>query len=132
MHEKIILFDGVCNLCKSSVQFVLKRDKKARFRFGSLQGQFGLKFLQQHNLPAGKFNSFILIEDGKLYTRSTGALRVLKYLDGGWSLLYALTIIPAFIRDYIYNWISANRYRWFGKREECMIPGPELKKRFLD
>ncbi len=132
MHEKIILFDGVCNLCNSSVQFVLKRDKRAQFHFGSLQGQFGQKFLQQNNLPAGKFNSFILIEDGELYTRSTGALRVLKYLDRGWPLLYALIIIPPFIRDNIYDWISANRYRWFGKRDECMIPNAELKNRFLD
>ena len=130
--NKIILFDGVCNLCNNSVQFIIKRDKKKQFRFASLQGKFGQEFLKKNNLPADTFNSFILLEDEKIYTRSTGALRMLKHLGGGWSLFYAFIILPKFIRDGVYNWIARNRYKWFGKKDACMIPTPELKERFLD
>ena len=128
----IILFDGVCNLCNSSVQFILKRDRKKLFHFGSLQGKAGQEYLRRFNLPTDNFNSFMLVENGKLYTRSTGALRMLKHLGGGWSLLYAFIIIPRFIRDAVYNWIAKNRYKWFGKQEACWLPTPELKERFLD
>ncbi len=130
--EKIILFDGVCNLCNGSVQFVLKHDKKNQFLFGSLQSKTGQEYLQQFNLATETFSSFMLIENGKLYTRSTGALRVLKHLGGGWQLLYGLVIIPRFIRDAVYNWIARNRYKWFGKQESCWLPTPALKARFLD
>lgn len=129
---KIVLFDGVCNLCNSSVQFIIKHDKKKQFRFASLQGNYGQSFLKKYNLPVDNFNSFILQEDDKVYTRSTGALRMLKELGGVWSLFYGFIIIPKFIRDGVYNWVAKNRYRWFGKREECMIPTPDLKERFLD
>ena len=129
---KIVLFDGVCNLCNSSVQFIIKHDKKKQFRFGSLQGNYGQAFLKKYNLPADNFNSFILQEDDKVYTRSAGALRMLKHLGGGWSLLYGFIIVPKFIRDGIYNWFARNRYKWFGKREECMVPTPDLKARFLE
>jgi len=131
-RDKIVLFDGVCNLCNSSVQFIIKRDKKKQFRYASLQGIFGQEFLKTHNLPADNFNSFILLEDEKNYSRSTGALRMLKHLGGVWSLFYGFIIIPKFIRDGVYNWIARNRYKWFGKKETCMIPTPELKERFLD
>jgi predicted DCC family thiol-disulfide oxidoreductase YuxK len=130
--NKIVLFDGVCNLCNSSVQFIIKRDKKKQFRFASLQGNYGQEFLKKHSLPADNFNSFILLEDDEVYTRSTGALRMLKHLGGGWSLFYTFIILPKFIRDAVYNWVARNRYKWFGKREECMIPTPDLKERFLD
>ena len=130
--NKIVLFDGVCNLCNNSVQFIIKRDRKKQFRFASLQGNFGQKFLKKHNLPADNFNSFILLEDEKVYTRSAGALRMLKHLGGGWSLFYAFMILPKFIRDVVYNWVARNRYKWFGKQDACMIPTPELKERFLN
>jgi len=132
INKKIVLFDGVCNLCSSSVQFILKKDKKNQFLFGSLQGQTGQEYLKKFNLPADNFNSFILVENDKLYTRSTAALRVLKHLGGGWSFWYALMIVPKFIRDAIYNWIAKNRYAWFGKKEECWLPKPELKAKFLN
>jgi len=131
-EEKIVLFDGVCNLCNSSVQFIIKHDKKKQFRFASLQGNYGQAFLKKHNLPADNFNSFILLEGDKVYNRSEGALRMLKHLGGRWSLFYAFIILPKFIRDNVYNWVARNRYKWFGKREECMIPTPDLKERFLD
>jgi predicted DCC family thiol-disulfide oxidoreductase YuxK len=130
--KKIILFDGICNLCNSSVQFIIRRDKKKKFLFASLQGKTGQELLQRFQLPADHFNSFILVDGEKVYTRSAGALRTLKELGGGWSLFYAFIILPRFIRDAVYNWIARNRYKWFGKREECMIPTPELRERFLD
>ena len=131
-NNKIVLFDGICNICNSSVQFIIKQDKKKRFRFASLQGKFGQEFLKKYDLPADNFNSFILVEEEKIYTRSTGALRMLKHLGGGWSLFYAFIILPKFIRDGVYNWIARNRYKWFGKKNECMIPTPDLRTRFLD
>jgi predicted DCC family thiol-disulfide oxidoreductase YuxK len=129
--NKIVLFDGVCNLCNSSVQFIIKKDKKKQFRFASLQGNFGQEFLKKNSLPADNFNSFILLEDEKVYSRSTGALRMLKHLGGAWSILYGFIILPKFIRDGVYNWVARNRYKWFGKQDVCMIPTPELKERFL-
>lgn len=131
-EHPIVLFDGECNLCNSSVQFIIKRDTKKQFRFASLQGKKGQQVLQQFHLPADSFNSFLLLEGDTLYTKSTGALRMLRALGGGWQLLYALIIVPKFIRDGVYNWISRNRYKWFGKRDECMIPTPELRERFLE
>lgn len=132
MEKKVVLFDGVCNLCSSSVQFILKRDKKQQFLFGSLQGNYGQQTLKQFNLPANNFNSFLLLEDGKLYTKSSGALRMLWHLGGFWSFFYGLMIIPKFIRDAVYNWIARNRYKWFGRQEACWLPKPEWKARFLD
>jgi predicted DCC family thiol-disulfide oxidoreductase YuxK len=131
-NKNIILFDGVCNLCNSSVQFIIKRDKKRKFLFASLQGETGKEILQRFNLPADYINSFILFENGRIYTHSTGALRMMKLLGGGWKLLYGFIVVPKFIRDAVYNLIAKNRYKWFGKRVECMIPTPELKERFLD
>jgi len=127
----IILFDGVCNLCSGSVQFVLKRDKKKLFQFASLQSKSGQDLLNKFNLPSNTFNSFVLIEGDEVYTRSTAALGVAKHLKG-WKWLFAFRFVPKFIRDGIYNLIAKNRYKWFGKKEECWVPNPELKARFLD
>lgn len=127
----IVLFDGVCNLCNSSVQFILKRDKKKKFLFGSLQGEAGQKLLQQFNLPTDNFHSFVLIEGDSVYTQSTAALRMARHLKGGWQLLYGFIILPKFLRDGVYKWIATNRYKWFGKRETCRIPTAEERSRFL-
>jgi predicted DCC family thiol-disulfide oxidoreductase YuxK len=132
VNKKIVLFDGVCNLCSNSVQFILKRDKKNQFLFGSLQGKAGQEYLAKYNLPADTFNSFMLVEGETLYTRSAAALRMLKHLGSGWSLLYAFIIVPKFIRDTVYNRVAKNRYKWFGKKEACWIPTPALKAKFLD
>lgn len=131
-NDPVILFDGVCNLCNGSVQYVIRHDKEGYYRFASLQSQAGQQFLRQYNLPAQDFNSFVLIEDGKVYTRSTAALKVAKKLSGMVKLLYGFIIVPAFIRDGVYNLISRNRYKWFGKKDSCMIPTPALKQRFLN
>ena len=127
----IILFDGVCNLCNGTVQFILKRDKKKQFLFASLQGEFGQKTLGGLGLTGGDPNSFILLEGENIYTHSTGALRVCLHLGGIWKFFYGLIIIPRFIRDGAYNFISRNRYRWFGKRETCFLPSADTRERFL-
>ena len=128
----IIFFDGICNLCTGAVQFVIKHDPTHRFRFASLQSEVGQQLLKQYNLPADEFGSFILLEKGKVYTRSSAALRVSKKLTGLWPVLYAFMIVPAFIRNGVYNWIAKNRYQWFGKKEECWIPTPELNNLFIN
>jgi predicted DCC family thiol-disulfide oxidoreductase YuxK len=131
-NESIILFDGVCNLCNRSVQFIIRRDKKNRFRFAAIQGKTGQSLMQQFQLTQNEINSFLLIEGQKIYIRSTAALRVFRQLGGLWSLLYVFIIVPPFIRDVIYNWVARNRYKWYGKRDACMIPSDELKSKFLE
>jgi predicted DCC family thiol-disulfide oxidoreductase YuxK len=130
-ENPVILFDGVCNLCSSSVQFILKRDKEKKFLFASLQSDYGQKVLQQFNLPIDNFNSFILYQDGKIFTKSTGALKMFSQLNG-WGWVKIFWIVPKFIRDAVYSLIANNRYKWFGKKNECWLPTPELKARFLD
>lgn len=128
----IILFDGVCNLCNASVQYVIKHDSQHIFRFASLQSSFAQKILSKHNLPLNDYNSFILYSDNKIYTRSKAALIIAKKLKGVVKMLYAFIIVPKFIRDGVYNIIAKNRYKWFGKKNECWLPTPELKNLFLD
>ena len=127
----IILFDGVCNLCNRAVQFVIKRDNKNYFRFASLQSDIGQQILRQYTLPTNITDSFLLVENEKVFDRSTAALRVLKQLKNLWPFLYAFIIVPKFMRDAVYNFIARNRYRWFGKTDECMLPTPELQSKFL-
>ena len=128
----VILFDGYCNLCSRSVRFVLKHDRKAKFRFASLQSEFGKAILQKHQLPSESFGTFVLVEDDKIHFKSTAALRVVKSLSGRWPLLYVFIIVPRFIRDAVYGFVARNRYKWFGKRDSCWLPKLEWKERFLD
>ncbi|MEH7419082.1 thiol-disulfide oxidoreductase DCC family protein [Neobacillus drentensis] len=129
--ERIILFDGQCNLCNSSVQFILKRDLNGIFKFTSIQGKIGQELLKKHGLRTD-INSFVLLEDGKFYLKSDAALRVCKELMGFWKLLTILLVVPPFLRDYVYNYVASNRYKWFGKNESCLLPSPEWKSRFLE
>lgn len=129
--NSIILFDGVCNLCNASVNFIIKHDKKAHFKFASLQSDAAKELLLQYNSKKINMDSVILIENNNFYTKSTAALKISKKLNNGFSLLYLFIIIPPFIRDWVYNYIAINRYKWFGKKENCMIPTPELKNRFI-
>lgn len=131
LSSPIILFDGVCNLCSSAVQFVIKHDSQGIFKFASLQSDFGQHILQEKGLSTGNFDSFILIEKNKTYLKSAAALRVNKLLGGIIALSYVFIIIPKPIRDGIYSLVAKNRYKWFGKKEACWIPTPELQKRFL-
>jgi predicted DCC family thiol-disulfide oxidoreductase YuxK len=131
-QQPVILFDGVCNFCNSAVNFVIKRDKNSALKFTTLQSSIAHQMLANQNIPTNDLSSFVFIESKKIYTRSTAALRVCTYLTGLWPLMYGFIIVPKFIRDGIYNWIAKNRYRWFGKKEECMIPTPEIKAKFLN
>ncbi len=130
--KPILLFDGVCNLCNGFVQFVIQRDPEGKIRFASLQSDAGQTLLQAADMPTEELSTVVLYENGRFYTHSDVPLLVARKFGGAWPLLYGFVIIPKFIRDGIYNWIARNRYRWFGKRESCMIPTPDLKARFLD
>lgn len=130
-NKNIILFDGVCNLCYSSVNFVIEHDKKNVFYFASLQSDFGQFFCKKYKLPSTDFNSFIYFKKGILYKKSRAALEVSKMLKGFWQLAYIFVAVPSFIRDGVYNYISKNRYTFFGKKDACRLPTLELKKRFL-
>jgi predicted DCC family thiol-disulfide oxidoreductase YuxK len=129
--KEIILFDGVCNLCNSAVQFILKRDPHQHFVFASLQSDIAKEKLQEAG-ATHSLTTMILLTEGKYYDRSNAALEIAKRLKGLWPLLYVFKIIPRFIRDAIYTWLANNRYRLFGKRDACMIPSPEWKDRFLE
>ncbi|WP_338452861.1 thiol-disulfide oxidoreductase DCC family protein [Niallia oryzisoli] len=126
----IILFDGECNLCNYSIQFIIKRDKKARFHFAALQSETGQEIVSKHRIP-NNVDSVILVQDRQCYYQSSAALRICKHLTGGWKLLYGLIIVPKSLRDYFYGVIAKNRYKWFGKRDSCMLPSPEIRNRFL-
>ncbi len=132
MEKPILLFDGVCNLCNSTVQFVLKHDKKAYFKFASLQSVYGQAFLKKHHLPTTNFNTFILIEGNSHTTKSTAILKVFRQLSGLWPVLYIFIILPKIIRDPVYNLIAKNRYRIFGKKDSCMIPNKNVLSRFIN
>lgn len=127
----IILFDGVCNLCNSSVNFIIDHDKKNDFRFASLQSEAGQDLLKKFHLNVKDFDSIILIENGKHYQRSSAVLKIVKKFPGLWKLLYLFIIVPKPLRDFVYDNIADNRYKWFGKKESCRVPAPELKEKFL-
>jgi predicted DCC family thiol-disulfide oxidoreductase YuxK len=129
--DRIILFDGVCNLCNGSVKFILKRDPQGYFKFASLQGETGQRLLKRHGLNSD-MNSFVLIENERTYVKSSAALRVCSKLSGAWSILSLFRILPPSFRDFMYDFVARNRYKWFGKEESCMVPLPEWKQRFLD
>ena len=130
-ESPVILFDGVCNLCNGFVQYVIKHDRRGLFKFASLQSQPGQELLRKFSLPASNFNSFVVVKDGKAFTKSDAALLVAKHLDGPVRLLYGLKIVPSVIRNSVYNFIANNRYKWFGKKDSCMIPQQSIQSRFL-
>jgi len=132
MTKKIILFDGVCNLCNGAITFIIQRDKKDIFRYAPLQSEIGKELAAKHHIDLDKVDSIILVSEDKAYAKSTAALRIAKQLSAGWPLLAVFLILPRFLRDAVYDFIARNRYKWFGKKEACMIPTPELKSKFLD
>ena len=129
--HSIILFDGVCNLCNVAVNFVIKRDPGNVFKFTPLQEKQGVLLLKKHAIDAQKLDSIVLVENKKVYTKSSAALRIARKLSGLWPLFFVLLIIPRFIRDGVYDFIAKNRYKWFGEKEQCMIPTPGLREKFL-
>ncbi|MCX6157572.1 MAG: DCC1-like thiol-disulfide oxidoreductase family protein [Ignavibacteriota bacterium] len=131
-ENEVILFDGVCNFCNSSVNFIIDKDKRDVFRFASLQSDFGQECLKDFNLPADSFSTLILVSNGKYFTRSSAALRIAKDLSFPYSLSFAFIVIPPFIRNLFYDIIARNRYRWFGKKEVCRIPSAEERAKFIE
>jgi len=128
-EQAVILFDGVCNLCNTSVDFIIRKDKKEYFKFGALQQSAEL--LKKYNISPEYINSLVLIEKGQVYYKSNAALRIARRLDGPLPILYPFILLPTLVRDPIYNWIANNRYRWFGKGDSCRLPTPEEAKRFI-
>jgi len=131
-QQDILLFDGVCNLCNNSINFVIDRDPKTNFKFAALQSDFGQKKLKELNLDPNDFDSIVLLSNNQVYVKSTAALKVAKKLTGLWPMLYGFIIVPAFIRHAVYNLVAKHRYRIWGKTDQCRIPTPELRHRFIE
>lgn len=130
-NNGIILFDGVCNLCNNSVDYVIRKDPDRYFRFASLQSESGAFFIQKYEIDTRKIDSVLLVENEKIYYKSTAALKIAKKMKGPVKLLYGFIIVPPFIRNVVYDIIAKNRYRWFGKRETCRLPTNEERELFL-
>ena len=130
-QKSIILFDGVCTFCNASIDFILKRDSKDLFRVGALQESPGKEVLSKFKVPTNYLESLVLVEEEKIYFRSSAALRIAKKLDGLWFIFYPLILLPVAWRDWMYNWIGKNRYRWFGKKSTCRIPTERERSKFL-
>lgn len=132
LNKKIILFDGVCNLCNSSIQFVIKRDNEDLFRYAALQSDIGQKLLIERNIDTENIDSIILIEPGiAYYTKSDAALEIGTHLKGYGTISKILLLIPNGLRNIVYDFVARNRYKWYGKKDACMIPTPELQSKFL-
>ncbi|WP_448520295.1 thiol-disulfide oxidoreductase DCC family protein [Rhodoflexus sp.] len=129
--ESVVLFDGACNLCNGIVNFLIDADRRGRLKFASLQSETGQEVLLRFGMDTTDLDTFVFYTDGKAYTRSRAAIEVARKLGGLWQIAYVGIMIPPFIRDGIYRWVAKNRYRWFGKRDACRMPTPELKTRFL-
>ena len=131
-QQPILFFDGVCNLCSGAVQFIMRHDKKQKFLFASLQSPQGAEAMRETRMDATQQpGSIILYYNGKYYLQSAAILQTTKLLGGAWAAFSILGIVPAFLRNAVYRLIARNRYKWFGKRDECMLPTPENKARFL-
>ncbi len=127
----VLLFDGVCNLCNASVQWVLQHDRRGQFRFAALQSETGQDLLREFGLSAESFDTVVLVAGGRVFTRSDAALETARRMGRPWSLLYALHWVPRPLRNAVYDWVARHRYRWFGRQETCWLPRPEWKGRFL-
>ena len=131
--QPLVLFDGICNLCESTVRFIIGRDRNARFRFAALQSAAAQQLLLDHQYAGDELGSVLLIVDGKLYSKSRAGLQIAKRLDGAWPLLYYVFFwVPQFVANPIYDFIGNRRYRWFGRKEACWIPTEDLRRRFVD
>lgn len=133
-EDPIILFDGVCNLCQGSVRFIIRNDPGAVFRFASLQSEAARRVMRDRSEFAvrGIVDSVVLLEGGSVYTHSTAVLHICRRLSGFWPLLYGFIVVPRPLRDVVYKWVARNRYHWFGKKEACLMPTPDIQARFLE
>ncbi len=131
MANKVIFFDGVCNLCSGFVQFIIKQDKKQQFSFAALQSKYAQEALKSYDLNTSELQSVVFITNNRVYTKSDAAIEIAKQLGGLWYLLSGLKIFPLSFRNWVYDFIGKNRYKWFGKTDSCMVPSETLKSRFL-
>ncbi len=132
LPERIVIFDGVCNLCEFSVNFIYERDSKKKFTFAPAQSTQGRRLLEKYQINTDPLNTVVLVKNGQAYTRSTAALEIAAELDSPWNLLQFFSVFPQPLRDKAYDIIARNRYQWFGKKATCMVPTPEIKTRFLE
>ncbi len=128
----IVFFDGICNLCNGSVDFIISKDTKGNFKFVSLQSKIGHKLLEKEKLDTSDLGTIILLQQSQLYYRSDAILEIIRQLKVPWPLLYVFKIVPRFARDGLYNLVSKNRYQWFGKRNTCRIPSSKERAQFLE
>ncbi|MGD8569588.1 MAG: thiol-disulfide oxidoreductase DCC family protein [Gammaproteobacteria bacterium] len=128
----VLLFDGVCKFCHSSVRFVINRDREKRFYFCPLQSARGQQMMEQYHIEDTGLNSMILLDNGKIYRKSAAALRIARQLSMPWPLLSVFLLVPAFMRDAVYDFIGRHRYQWFGKYEQCYIPDDDTRERFVE
>jgi predicted DCC family thiol-disulfide oxidoreductase YuxK len=129
--DDLLIFDGVCNLCVHSVKFILAHESDARLRFVPLQSRAGMRMMQRHGFSPEDVKTFVLVAGGKPYVKSDAAIRVAAFLRGPWKVLGAIRVFPRPVRDWVYDVVARNRYRWFGRTESCMVPTPELRARFI-
>jgi predicted DCC family thiol-disulfide oxidoreductase YuxK len=130
-YKRVIVFDGVCNFCNAFVNFVMDRDSHDLFKFGTLQSQPAQHILTQLHLSTQNYETFLLLENGKVFTKSTAALKILRYLHGWWPWLYAFIIIPRPLRDLVYSFVARHRYQWMGRSETCRVPSPKERNKFI-
>ena len=131
LQNAVVLFDGVCNFCNSSINFVMDRDPSGFFKFGALQSEEASLLLKNAGYHSDYLDSVVLLQDGHVYRDSEAALRIARRMAGLWPLMYGFIIVPRVIRDTVYHWIARNRYRWFGKMNSCRMPTPEIRSRFI-
>jgi predicted DCC family thiol-disulfide oxidoreductase YuxK len=128
----VVLFDGVCKFCNGSVNFILRRDRRGQLKFASLQSDYGRTVLNKHGKYSDAMDSMMLVEGDRLTVKSTAVIRISKYLGGAWPLCMITLVVPRFVRDFLYDIIAKNRYRWFGKYDTCRLPDPEFEDRFYE
>ncbi len=128
----VVLFDGICNLCSSAVYFIIKRDRKRVFRFVPLQSKTGIRIMEEYGIDSARNDYIVLLENGRVYSASTAALRIAGKLDGLWPVLRIFIIIPVPIRNFFYKFVARNRYRWFGKKNSCIVPEDSIRELFID
>ena len=131
LNNNILIFDGLCNLCSGSANFIIKRDKRAKYKFASLQSEVGIKLCIQHNIDTTKIDSIVLIKDDAVYIKGAAVLEILKDMPIGWRLLRVGVILPKEIRDWLYDFVAKHRYKIFGKKDECPLPVEDVKDRYL-
>lgn len=131
-NHPVLLFDGLCNLCNGAVQWIIQRDQEGVFRYASLQSEFGQRLQRENGLDPNALDSIILYEDGEVMTKSEAVVGIAQKLGWPYRIGVMGKILPTFVRDGLYDWVARNRYRWFGKKDECMLPRPEWRGRFLD